>query len=109
MTSVPVLVAGLGLLRQVAVSCRRLLIGSAPEWSYRDGQLMRDNAMRGDLALEPGKPSHLFARTGRLPKFAAGNGGAAIRPQYSPIRGDTPTSAHPGRSVIALSQHDRTR
>ena len=54
------------------------VIGSAPEWSYRDGQLMRDNAMRGDLALGPGKPSHLFARTGRLPKFAAGNGDVDI-------------------------------
>ena len=54
------------------------VIGSAPEWSYRDGQLVRDNAMRGDLALGPGKPSHLFARTGRLPKFAAGNGDVDI-------------------------------
>ena len=54
------------------------VIGSAPEWSYRDGQLMRDNAMRGDLALGSGKPSHLFARTGRLPKFAAGNGDVDI-------------------------------
>ncbi|MGB5755324.1 MAG: HAD family hydrolase [Acidimicrobiales bacterium] len=54
------------------------VIGSAPEWSYRDGHLVRDNAMRGELALGPGKPSHLFARTGRLPKFAAGNGDVDI-------------------------------
>jgi phosphoglycolate phosphatase-like HAD superfamily hydrolase len=54
------------------------VIGSAPEWSYRDGQLVRDNAMRGDLALGPGKPSHLFARTGRLPRFSAGNGDVDI-------------------------------
>ena len=54
------------------------VIGSAPEWSYRDGQLVRDNELRGDLALGPGKPSHLFARTGRLPKFAAGNGDVDI-------------------------------
>ena len=54
------------------------VIGSAPEWSYRDGRLVRDNAMRGDLALGPGKPSHLFARTGRLPRFAAGNGDVDI-------------------------------
>mgnify|MGYP001825613096 CR=1 FL=1 len=54
------------------------VIGSAPEWSYRDGRLERDNEMRGDLALGPGKPSHLFARTGRLPKFAAGNGDVDI-------------------------------
>ena len=49
------------------------VIGSAPEWSYRGGRLVRDNEMRGELALGPGKPSHLFAHTGRLPKFAAGN------------------------------------
>ena len=54
------------------------VIGSAPEWSYRDGQLVRDDAMRGELALGPGKPSHLFARTGRLPRFAAGNGDVDI-------------------------------
>ena len=54
------------------------VIGSAPEWSYRDGRLVRDNEMRGELALGPGKPSHLFARTGRLPKFAAGNGDVDI-------------------------------
>ena len=54
------------------------VIGSAPEWSYRDGRLVRDNELRGDLALGPGKPSHLFARTGRLPKFAAGNGDVDI-------------------------------
>jgi phosphoserine phosphatase len=49
------------------------VIGSAPEWTYRDGQLVRLNAWRGEIALGPGKPSHLFARTGRLPKFSAGN------------------------------------
>ena len=54
------------------------VIGSAPEWSYRDGRLRRDNQLRGELALGPGKPSHLFARTGRLPKFAAGNGDVDI-------------------------------
>ena len=57
---------------------RENVIGSAPEWSYRNGQLVRDNEMRGDLALGPGKPSHLFARTGRLPRFAAGNGDVDI-------------------------------
>ncbi len=49
------------------------VIGSAPEWTYRDGQLVRLNAWRGEIALGPGKPSHLFARTGRLPKFSVGN------------------------------------
>lgn len=54
------------------------VIGSSPEWVYRDGRLVRENAMRGDLALGPGKPSHLFARTGRLPRFAGGNGDVDI-------------------------------
>mgnify|MGYP001813676165 FL=1 len=54
------------------------VIGSAPEWVYRDGRLIRENALRGELALGPGKPSHLFARTGRLPRFAAGNGDVDI-------------------------------
>ena len=54
------------------------VIGSAPEWSYRDGRLVRDNRLRGGLALGPGKPAHLFARTGRLPRFSAGNGDVDI-------------------------------
>jgi len=54
------------------------VIGSAPEWTYRGGELVRENAMRGELALGPGKVSHLFARTGRLPRFAAGNGDVDI-------------------------------
>lgn len=54
------------------------VIGSAPEWTYRHGDLVRDSAMRGELALGPGKVSHLFARTGRLPRFAAGNGDVDI-------------------------------
>ncbi len=54
------------------------VIGSSPEWTYRDGQLRRENAMRGELALGPGKPSHIFARTGRLPRFASGNGDVDI-------------------------------
>jgi phosphoglycolate phosphatase-like HAD superfamily hydrolase len=54
------------------------VIGSAPEWTYQDGRLVRENALRGDIALGPGKPSHLFARTGRLPRFAAGNGDVDI-------------------------------
>jgi len=53
---------------------RENVIGSAPEWTYRDGALVRENALRGELSLGPGKLSHVFARTGRLPRFAAGNG-----------------------------------
>ena len=54
------------------------VIGSAPEYVFRDGQLVRENAMRGNVALGPGKPEHLHARTGRLPRFAAGNGDVDI-------------------------------
>ena len=57
---------------------RENVIGSAPEWIYQEGQLHRENALRGNLALGPGKPEHLFARTGRLPRFAAGNGDVDI-------------------------------
>ncbi len=45
------------------------VIGSAAEYAYRDGQLRRERIL-GGLALGPGKPEHIFARTGRLPVFA---------------------------------------
>ncbi|MEE9178301.1 MAG: HAD family hydrolase [Acidimicrobiia bacterium] len=54
------------------------VIGSAPEFVYKEGKLVRENSMRGNLALGAGKPEHLFARTGRLPRFAAGNGDVDI-------------------------------
>lgn len=57
---------------------RENVIGSAPEWVYRDGALVRERVMRGELALGPGKPSHIYARTGRLPRFAVGNGDVDI-------------------------------
>jgi phosphoserine phosphatase len=49
------------------------VIGSAPEYEYRDGKLVRTDQILGGLALGPGKPEHIFARTGRLPVFAGGN------------------------------------
>ena len=58
---------------------RRLLRRArGEEWTYRDGGLVRENDLRGEISLGPGKPSHLFARTGRLPRFAAGNGDVDI-------------------------------
>ena len=57
---------------------RENVIGSAPEWGYEDGRLVRRNELHGDLALGPGKPEHIYARTGRLPMFAAGNGDVDI-------------------------------
>jgi phosphoserine phosphatase len=50
------------------------VIGSAPEWAYKDGQLVRANALHGNIALGPGKPEHIYARTGRTALFAGGNG-----------------------------------
>ena len=49
------------------------VIGSAAEYAYTDGRLVRGATTLGGLALGPGKPEHIFARTGRLPVFAGGN------------------------------------
>jgi phosphoserine phosphatase len=49
------------------------VIGSAAEYEYKDGTLVRGPATLGGLALGSGKPEHIFARTGRLPVFAGGN------------------------------------
>jgi phosphoglycolate phosphatase-like HAD superfamily hydrolase len=53
---------------------RENVIGSAPEWEWEDGRLVRRNEMHGNLALGPGKPEHIYARTGRTALFAGGNG-----------------------------------
>ncbi|MEU9664533.1 HAD family hydrolase [Streptomyces bobili] len=52
---------------------RENVIGSAPEFAYRDGVLVRRAVLHGPVALGPGKPEYVLARTGRLPRFAAGN------------------------------------
>ncbi|MFJ9114961.1 HAD family hydrolase [Streptomyces sp. NPDC102394] len=52
---------------------RENVIGSAPEFAYRDGTLVRRATPHGPVALGPGKPEDVLARTGRLPAFAAGN------------------------------------
>jgi len=49
------------------------VIGSASEYEYVDGAIVRNDRMLGGLALGPGKPSHIYAQTGRLPVFAGGN------------------------------------
>ena len=53
---------------------RENVIGSAPEWTYENGRLVRQNALYGNIALGPGKPEHIYARTGRKALFAGGNG-----------------------------------
>jgi phosphoglycolate phosphatase-like HAD superfamily hydrolase len=52
---------------------RENVIGSAPEFAYRDGELVRRAVLHGPVALGPGKPEYVLARTGRLPAFAVGN------------------------------------
>ncbi|WP_069169971.1 hypothetical protein [Streptomyces griseus] len=52
---------------------RENVIGSAPEFAYRDGTLVRQAVLHGPVALGPGKPEYVLARTGRLPRLAAGN------------------------------------
>jgi len=52
---------------------RENVIGSAAEYSYADGKIVRSDKLLGSLDLGPGKPEHIFAQTGRLPVFAGGN------------------------------------
>jgi phosphoglycolate phosphatase-like HAD superfamily hydrolase len=49
------------------------VIGSASDYEYTDGAIVRTDRMLGGLALGPGKPAHIYAQTGRLPVFAGGN------------------------------------
>jgi phosphoglycolate phosphatase-like HAD superfamily hydrolase len=53
---------------------RENIIGSAPEFAYEDGKLLRQNKLHGNIALGPGKLEHIHARTGRTALFAGGNG-----------------------------------
>lgn len=49
------------------------VIGSASDYDWTDGSIVRADRMLGGLALGPGKPAHIYAQTGRLPVFAGGN------------------------------------
>jgi phosphoglycolate phosphatase-like HAD superfamily hydrolase len=49
------------------------VIGTAAEYHYADGQIVRGEHALGTLDVGPGKPEHIFAQTGRLPLFAGGN------------------------------------
>ena len=50
---------------------REYIIGSAPEVGYKDGKIVRLNALHRNLALGPGKPEHIFARSGRINQLYA--------------------------------------
>ena len=49
------------------------VIGTAAEYSYTDGKIVRAEHALGGLDVGTGKPEHIFAQTGRLPVFAGGN------------------------------------
>jgi phosphoserine phosphatase len=49
------------------------VIGTAAEYSYADGRIVRGEHAVGGLDVRAGKPEHIFAATGRLPLFAGGN------------------------------------
>ncbi|MGZ7116471.1 MAG: HAD family hydrolase [Methanobacterium sp.] len=49
------------------------VIGTALQFEYKNGELKRMNKVLGGISLGPGKVEHIFAQTGRLPVFAAGN------------------------------------
>jgi phosphoserine phosphatase len=49
------------------------VIGTAAEYSFTDGKIVRGEQALGNLDVGPGKPEHIFAQTGRLPAFAGGN------------------------------------
>ena len=39
---------------------RENIIGSAPEFAYVDGQLLRQNTLHGNISLGPGKLEHIL-------------------------------------------------
>jgi phosphoglycolate phosphatase-like HAD superfamily hydrolase len=49
------------------------VIGTAAEYTYTNGKIVRTEQALGGLDVGPGKPEHIFAQTGRLPLFAGGN------------------------------------
>jgi phosphoserine phosphatase len=49
------------------------VIGTAAEYHFTDGKIVRGEHALGTLDVGPGKPEHIFAQTGRLPAIAGGN------------------------------------
>jgi phosphoserine phosphatase len=54
------------------------VIGSASEYEYKNNALTRLDTVLERMTLGPGKVEHIYARTGRLPVFAVGNGDVDI-------------------------------
>jgi phosphoglycolate phosphatase-like HAD superfamily hydrolase len=49
------------------------VIGTAADYRYTDGRIVRAEAGLGGLDIGSGKPEHIFAHAGRLPVLAGGN------------------------------------
>ena len=58
---------------------RHRVIGSSSVLEYRDGHLVHTTTVELPIDDGPGKPVHIFARTGQLPLFAAGNSDGDIQ------------------------------
>ena len=82
------------------------IIGSSPVIEYRDGELVRGNGLGGAIDDGPGKPVHIFERTGFTPVFAGGNadgdiemlrsaGGSACSSATTTRTASTPTTPVP--------------
>ena len=52
---------------------RENVIGSATTLEYRDGELVRTAGVEQPIDDGPGKPVHIWNRTGRTPLFGGGN------------------------------------
>jgi phosphoserine phosphatase len=52
---------------------RQRVIGSATTLEYRDGHLLRTKGVEQPIDEGPGKPVHIWTRTGRKPLLAGGN------------------------------------
>ena len=52
---------------------RQRVIGSATTLEYRDGRLLRTRGVEQPIDEGPGKPVHIWTRTGRKPLLAGGN------------------------------------
>ena len=55
------------------------VIGTAAEYSFTDGKIVRAEHALGGLDVGKGKPEHIFAHTGRLPVFGGGNADVTSR------------------------------
>lgn len=58
---------------------REAVIGSSPVLEYRDGGLYRTAELSGRIDDGPGKPVHIYERTGYVPAFAVGNADGDIQ------------------------------